>query len=503
MRMFALSLLFSLAAFAQQGSGSDSGGVAQGNFLSIPDHKTTSEQSWFVATTGADTNDCRSALTPCLTIQGALNKVPKLLQHSVTVNVADGGYSCFYVSGFTADVGTQQSSGGLLIDGTLVTDTLTTGTATGTVLSAALNNSETFSTMTTANSWTADDLVGRRVQITSGLGSGQVFPISNNDAGVLTIVGLWSTTPNATSTYAIVKSGVTINTACALPAVPLAAATANSAAIQLTDNNIGYRTTGGGAVVVRNIDISVSAGHGVNVGGDTTAYGFDTMKVTASAAAAHGWVTSTSTVGATGAGLVLINRSIFTGSATGKLASVVGVAKAQISNSLAYGSNFGLATAIAAEGQLIISSSEAKNSSVAGFISAGAIGNSIQNSRFACASAAAIAIGVGLGSTTHTLTSQYNTTSTLVNHTYFDPSCGIGILAQGPAFVSTSSCSGSLATNAMMLNWGAAALMQNGSFPTGGVADISLDNSNVTAAFGDLPVGQCLRSAGYNSSVCE
>lgn len=55
----------------------------------------TAALSYYVATTGSDSNDCLSALTPCLTVQAAWNKLAvwDLNGNTITLNVADGTYA--------------------------------------------------------------------------------------------------------------------------------------------------------------------------------------------------------------------------------------------------------------------------------------------------------------------------------------------------------------------------------------------------------------------------
>lgn len=55
----------------------------------------------------------------------------------------------------------------------------------------------------TAQSWLADEWAERPVEITSGMGSGQVRTILSNTATQLTVDSNWSTTPNSTSEYEI------------------------------------------------------------------------------------------------------------------------------------------------------------------------------------------------------------------------------------------------------------------------------------------------------------
>lgn len=51
------------------------------------------DQNLFVATNGSDSNDCLTVSTPCLTIQGAVNKIPVVMGGVYQVNIAAGNYS--------------------------------------------------------------------------------------------------------------------------------------------------------------------------------------------------------------------------------------------------------------------------------------------------------------------------------------------------------------------------------------------------------------------------
>lgn len=146
----------------------------------------------------------------CLTIQGALQKLPKNLDHLTTITVAAGNYTGARINGFVQDQTQQGTTGGLLIEGTLANITPTTGTATGTATSgtagSSTNSTITFGTLTdSTQSWTVNDLRGRIVTITGGTGSGQQFIVASNTATSLTIEGVW-TAPTRSSTYALQDS---------------------------------------------------------------------------------------------------------------------------------------------------------------------------------------------------------------------------------------------------------------------------------------------------------
>src|SRR5882757_2311988 len=153
MRLGALLLTLLASASLAQGQalpGPANGRVSRGNFLPIPQYRTpgTGAQSYFVdGSLGSNTNNCTaSGASACLTIQGALNKIPKLLRDLVTVTVAAGTYAGFSVAGFTCDPGIQTTTGGIMVDGfgAFANSTLATGSATGTFTSSTAGSGTTF-----------------------------------------------------------------------------------------------------------------------------------------------------------------------------------------------------------------------------------------------------------------------------------------------------------------------------------------------------------------------
>lgn len=94
--------------------------------------------------------------------------------------------------------------------GTPVQLVLATGTATAGANSTSngtlTNGGASFATALNS----ASTPTGCWIKITGGTGSGQIRRIMKNTATVLTVAPAWTTTPDATSTYAIVKSEVTL-----------------------------------------------------------------------------------------------------------------------------------------------------------------------------------------------------------------------------------------------------------------------------------------------------
>jgi hypothetical protein len=72
---------------------------------------------------------------------------------------------------------------------------LATGTSTGTNTSTTLNN--------TGKAWTTNQWTNMQIRITGGTGNGQIRTIASNTATAITVSAAWTTTPDATSTYAL------------------------------------------------------------------------------------------------------------------------------------------------------------------------------------------------------------------------------------------------------------------------------------------------------------
>jgi hypothetical protein len=72
---------------------------------------------------------------------------------------------------------------------------IATGTSTGTNTVTTLNN--------TGKAWTTNQFTNLQIRITGGVGAGQIRTIASNTATAITVSASWTTTPDATSTYAI------------------------------------------------------------------------------------------------------------------------------------------------------------------------------------------------------------------------------------------------------------------------------------------------------------
>jgi hypothetical protein len=218
---------------------------------------TAGDLTLYVDPIGSDSNPCTTfGDGGCLTIQGALRKVPPIVRDLVTINVAAGNFAGFYIDGFNftpRDVATLK---GLAIQGTLANVTPTTGSATGTLTSIVqpVLGSPGFTVATdSTQSWTTDNLKGRFFVATGGGGSGSVIPIISNTATTLTLVmgGAFPAFAPGT-TYAIQTPATIINSGIRTPG--------GADAIGLTTNigvwigtNISPRTNAANTIYLLNL----------------------------------------------------------------------------------------------------------------------------------------------------------------------------------------------------------------------------------------------------------
>src|SRR5574342_140419 len=258
----------------------------RGNYLRIPQYQTTGTLNLFIESTGSDINNCISASTPCLTIQAAINKVPKYIKHPVTVTVGTGNFTGARISGFMFDAASDTTGAYLLVQGTMSLSTLASGVNTGTIASATAGtaSSTTYATFTvTGAGWTINDLAGRFVRLDTGTGAGQTRVIVSNTATVATIAGAWSTTgstPTGTTTFSIVEPGTSITTRANLPASVYTSSTARAAFI-LLGNMISRRdtaTVSSNDLVIRRFGWTNAAQQAVEIH-DTLSIRIDTTKV--------------------------------------------------------------------------------------------------------------------------------------------------------------------------------------------------------------------------------
>lgn len=218
----AVALLVGSAAIAQGlgGPGLRSGfqpldGISPSSAPNVV-QATTAALALFVDTTGSDSGPCTGTGTAaCLTVNGAVSKIPKVVRHPVIVTLGTGNFTGGVFHGFQYDpAGTAGAY--IALVGALTTFAPATGTATGTAsAAAACANGPPLTDATLSDgtqTWTANNLKGQILETTGGTGAGQFLPIASNTGTVVTLAGCWGVTPNATTTYAIRDWGSVITT---------------------------------------------------------------------------------------------------------------------------------------------------------------------------------------------------------------------------------------------------------------------------------------------------
>jgi hypothetical protein len=87
------------------------------------------------------------------------------------------------------------TEGQLIGTDSLRSGSLSSGTSTGTNTTTTLND--------TGKAWGVNVLANLQVRISGGTGAGQVRAIASNTSNALTVNAVWTTTPDATSTYVV------------------------------------------------------------------------------------------------------------------------------------------------------------------------------------------------------------------------------------------------------------------------------------------------------------
>lgn len=214
------------------------GGANKVNACGLNGYKTCAALALFVESAGSDSNTCLSAAEACLTVQGAVDKVPKLIRHPVSITLGTGNFTGATYSGFSFDPADTANGAYLTTQGSLTNATPATGTATGTATAGTAGSGTTYGTLTdSGQTWTVNNLKNYLIEITGGTGSGQIRVISSNTATAITIVGTWTAPVAASSTYAIRDWAGVINAAVNQSALPNSVAAAAPAGFVVVGNH--------------------------------------------------------------------------------------------------------------------------------------------------------------------------------------------------------------------------------------------------------------------------
>lgn len=212
-------LIISMSASAQvpglptRASGaSSSSGVSDCAALDGGVCTTTAAMTLYVDPTGSDSNACTaSGTSACLTLAGALTRVPRFVRHNVTVNIAAGTYA----EGAAVNDFTISRNVTLALTGVWAPATVATGAATGTVTGYTITSSTNAAVVTdSTQSWTTDDLRFKFFRITSGALSGTAYPIVRNTGTTVTVPTV-SSGALVGATYELVTHGSIFSSASA------------------------------------------------------------------------------------------------------------------------------------------------------------------------------------------------------------------------------------------------------------------------------------------------
>jgi len=156
---------------------------------------TTQDLTLYVRSDGSDSNDGLTTGTALATVQEAIDRIPKFIRHNVIIDIGEGTFSAFYLSGFFAT-----ESKVLTVKGTLGTPTLTTGTTSGTA-----TGGDTLTLIDSGQSWTADELKGMLLEV-----DGEKHYIKSNTSTQIDMVGAFGASTSGKS-YIIKEHKTTIN----------------------------------------------------------------------------------------------------------------------------------------------------------------------------------------------------------------------------------------------------------------------------------------------------
>lgn len=161
-------------------------GIIPGHTTASLTSETTGDILLSVTTGGNDSNKPARITTgdlsasPFLTIQAAIDSLPKIILHSVVISVGAGTFAGYVVEGFTGDTNLKSNNPQIRIYGTTSLATVT-GINSGTATSGS-----TSTLVRTGAGWTVNALRGKFVKITAGSGA-PTLSGSIKDSGAVTL----------------------------------------------------------------------------------------------------------------------------------------------------------------------------------------------------------------------------------------------------------------------------------------------------------------------------
>ena len=215
--------------------------VTRGGALKKRAYQTYGNLTLYVDPTGSDSGACTGTGTAaCATIQGAVNKLPPRINHTVTINIAAGTYSALNVRGFTVDI----TSGSLNFVGAMQRATVATGSTSGTLTASSIATTTDPSSQTdSGQTWTVNNLRGKFITV-----AGVSYPIAKNTA--TTVYGLSNTA--LSGAYTIDEPAVVISGNSSIQGILLGGTSG------LTFKNVKFTGTSGVTLsVAQNVNTTV------------------------------------------------------------------------------------------------------------------------------------------------------------------------------------------------------------------------------------------------------
>lgn len=169
-----------------------------GGAVNIPSmvKKTTADLNLYVRTTGDDSHDCLSAGAACLTIQEAVDRVPKQIEHAVSIDVGEGTFTGFALTNFNI----HRVNGSITVTGKLGNATISGGTTFGTA-----DGGDTFTCTDSGQAWDVNNLRGKMFLV-----DGEYRIVRDNTGQTANLIGPLSATCSGKA-YSIVEQKTIVN----------------------------------------------------------------------------------------------------------------------------------------------------------------------------------------------------------------------------------------------------------------------------------------------------
>ena len=209
--------------------------------------ETVSDATYYVRTTGLDTNDCLTTGTACLTIQHVIDLIPTVVGHEILVDIGEGTFDGFALTGRFL-----KFEGKITVRGTLGQPTLGGGTATGTATAGVKNTLED-----SGQAWVVNALRGYLVLV-----DGEYRVVRNNTGTSMELVGNYAANTSGKAYEILEQKSVLGTEAFSTNCVVLVHACAGD----IAPEGGAFSSVG---ILIEDIQVSSSVFHGVRIQSNT------------------------------------------------------------------------------------------------------------------------------------------------------------------------------------------------------------------------------------------